>query len=268
MSRIYLLQMVRTLVQHRGMIGALTAREVQSRYAGTIAGVVWAFVHPAAIIGTFYFVFAVGFRTQMIENTPFALWFVVGFIPWLFFSEALTSITSSITRNAHFIKKTIFPSEVLPIVHLLAGLVSHAIFGLVLLCMLIYYDVKFHIEQLFVLYYLFCLCALALGMGWFLSSLQVFYQDISHGLGVILNLWFWATPVVWNFNNLPEGYKDVLAFNPLSYVIEGYRSSLIAETVVSSPVWQGLYFWGVTGCIALLGLYVFNRSKREFADVL
>lgn len=268
MSRIQLVHIARTIARHRWMIWALTVREIQNRYAGTMAGVIWTFVHPVAIIGTFYFVFAVGFRMQTIENIPYALWFVVGFVPWLLFSEALTSITTTITRNAHFIKKTIFPSEVLPLVHLLVSLVSHAIFGLVLFCLLIYYDIKFHIEQLFVLYYLFCLCALALGIGWFLASLQVFYQDIAHGLGVILNLWFWATPIVWSFEKLPEGYKDVLAFNPLSYVIEGYRSSLISEAAVSSTAWQGLYFWGVTGCIVLLGLYVFNRLKREFVDVL
>ena len=105
------------------MILALAVRELQSRYVGTLGGILWTFAHPLAVITVFYFVFAVGFRSQGPNHTPFLLWFVCGLVPWFFFNETLLAATDSITRHAHLIKKTVFPSEVLAIVHVMAGLV-------------------------------------------------------------------------------------------------------------------------------------------------
>src|SRR4051812_18130249 len=91
----------------RDMIFALAVRDLQSRYIGTLGGVLWAFVHPFAIITVFYFVFAVGFRAQGQSGAPFILWFVCGLVPWFLFNETLLAVTNSITSNAHLVKKTI-----------------------------------------------------------------------------------------------------------------------------------------------------------------
>lgn len=248
------------------MISALAWRDLQSRYAGTLAGFVWTFVHPVAVISIFYFVFAIGFRSQGPGATPFILWFVSGFVPWLFFNEALTSITDSVVRNAHFVKKTVFPSEVLAVVHLTASLVPHGIFTVLLVAMLAYYHVVFHLSMLLVLYFVLCMCILVMGLGWLLSAMQVFYRDISHGLGIGLNLLFWVTPIVWSPDNLPEQYRPILAFNPLYYIIQGYRSVLVSQQLPDLS--QTVFFWSVALLLFLVGAYVFERLKPEFADVM
>ena len=263
---VLILQLFRNLYRYRTMILALADRDLQGRYAGTLAGIVWTFAHPVAVIFIFYFFFAIGFRSQGPGNTPFILWFVSGFVPWLFFNESLTSITDSVVRNAHFIKKTVFPSEVLAVVHLTASIVPHGVFTVLLAGMLAYYHVTFHLSMLLIFYFFFCTCVLVIGLGWLLSAVHVFYRDISHGLGIGLNLLFWATPIVWSPDNLPEQYRPILRYNPLDYIIQGYRGVLVSHQLPDTG--QTLYFWSVALLFLLAGAYVFGRLKPEFADVM
>jgi len=260
-----LLQVVR---RHRSMIFAMALRDFQSRFAGTLGGVLWTVIHPLAVISIFYFVFAVGFRAQGPEGTPFILWFVCGLVPWFFFNETLLAITDSVTRHAYLVKKTIFPSEVLPFIHLTAGLLPHMIFMLIVVCLLGYLGVAFLVDRLLVVYFLFCTCILLLGFGWMLSALQVFYRDISHALSIIMNLLFWTTPIVWPAENIPIAYRSLLFYNPLYYIVEGYRGLLLFDTVVWPSLWHTTYFWIVAGLAFMTGSYLFSRLKPEFPDVM
>ena len=250
------------------MILALAGRDFQSRYMGTLGGIVWAVVQPIAIVVVFYFVFAVGFRVTSPSDVPFILWFVCGLIPWFFFNDSLLAIANSISRNSHLVKTTVFPTEVLPLVHTAASLIPHVIFMFILLALLIFFSVPFFLERILMLYYLFCTVTLLVGLGWLFSSLQVIYRDISHALPVVMNIWFWSTPIVWPQTLVPEGYREILFWNPMFYVIEGYRESMIYNSVEWPSIAQTSYFWGVTISMLLLGGYVFHRLKWEFADFI
>ena len=263
-----LVHLIRNVLRHHAMIRALALRDMQSRYAGTLGGALWAFTHPLAIVAIFYFVFAVGFKAQGPSNTPFILWFVCGLVPWLFFNDTLLAITDSITRNPHLVKKTVFPTEILPLVHLTSGLIPHAIFMLIVVGMLAFFKVQFLIDRLLLVYFLICICALLLGLGWMLSALQVFYRDISQALSIILNLWFWATPIVWSPELIPIEYRGLLFYNPIYYVVEGYRGLLIFNTAVWPGGLETAYFWSITAMAFFVGAYVFRRLKPEFADVM
>jgi lipopolysaccharide transport system permease protein/teichoic acid transport system permease protein len=261
-------QFFRQTLQHRDMIFALAVRELQSKYIGTLGGVFWAFVHPLAIVTVFYFVFAVGFRAQGPSSTPFILWFVCGLIPWFYFNDTLQAITNSITGNAHLVKKTIFPTEVLPLVQVIASLFPHLIFMLMLVGMLFFFNVPFLPERLLIIYYLFCTVTLVLGLGWLLSALQVFYRDIAQALTIILNLWFWVTPIVWAQGIIPPEYRSLLSFNPVFYIVEGYRGLLIYNSTLWPTIQETAYFWCINLMVLFLGIYVFRRLKPEFADVI
>jgi lipopolysaccharide transport system permease protein/teichoic acid transport system permease protein len=259
---------LRDAARHRSMILALAIRELQSRYIGTLGGMFWALAHPLAIVVVFYFVFAVGFRAQAPVNTPFILWFVCGLVPWFFFSEVLPAITNSITGNAHLVKKTVFPTEVLPLVHVIAALIPHGIFLLVLGAMMLLYQVPLAPERLLFIYFLLCTCLLLLGLGWLLAALQVFYRDIGQALTIGLNLWFWSTPIVWSLEIMPAPIAQWMVYNPMYYIVQGYRGTLIFPTVTWPPLDQTLVFWAVTLTLLFLGAFVFQRLKPEFADVL
>lgn len=260
--------LLRNIFRHRAMIVALAFRDMESRYAGTMGGIIWSFAHPLAVVVIFYFVFAVGFRAQGPADTPFVLWFVCGLVAWFFFNETLVAITSSISRNAHLVKKTVFPTEILPFVHLFSGLLPHAIFLLILIGLLVFFKIPFLAERLGVTYFIICSCALLLGLGWILAALQVFYRDIAHGLTITLNLWFWITPIVWLPDIMPAKYHALLFYNPVFYLVEGYRGILIYPTVTWPSISATMYFWLITCAFLLAGSYTFRRLKPEFPDVI
>ena len=261
-------QLFRSLHRHQAMIFALAVRELQSRYVGTLGGILWTFAHPLAVITVFYFVFAVGFRSQGPDRTPFLLWFVCGLVPWFFFNETLSAATESITRHTHLIKKTVFPSEILPVVNITAGLVPHSIFLLIVTGLLVWYHVPFAAGRLLVVYFLLCTCVLLVGLSWLLSAIQVFYRDVSHALSIVLNLWFWTTPIVWSPDMIPQGYRGLLFFNPMYYIIEGYRGLLIYNEIIWPSAQHTVYFGGAVTVMFAAGAYVFSRLKPEFPDVI
>lgn len=268
MEKPSILRFVADVMKHREMIIALSTRDLQSRYAGTLGGMVWAFVHPIAAVCIFYFVFAVGFRAHGPNNIPFILWFVCGLAPWYFFNDTLQIITNAITANAYLVTKTVFPTEILPLVYIISGLFPHFVFLVLLGIMMSVFHVPFSADRVMVLYYLGCMITLLLGLGWLLSALQVFYRDIGQALTIFLNMWFWMTPIVWVQNIVPPAYQGILASNPIYYIVQGYRGMMIYK----SPIWPTLHetvmFWSLTIGILLMGAFVFQRLRPEFADVI
>ncbi|GLK87740.1 ABC transporter permease [Pseudomonas turukhanskensis] len=261
-------QLLRTVSRHRALVLALAMRDLQARYVGTLGGLLWALAHPLAVVVVFYLVFAVGFRSQGPADTPFILWFVAGLVPWFFFSDALQAITFSVTRNSHLVKKTIFPTEILPLVHLVSGLIPHVFFLAVLTALMLFFHVPLLAERLLFLYFLLCMGVLLLGLGWLLAALQVFYRDIGQALTIVLNLWFWSTPIVWSAEIMPPSIASWLVYNPMFYIVNGYRDTLIAQTVTWPPLDQTLVFWAGNLLLLGLGCLIFHRLKPEFADAL
>jgi ABC-type polysaccharide/polyol phosphate export permease len=268
LQRLPLLGFVKEALSHRSVIYAMALHDFRSRYVGTLGGAIWAFAQPLAIVTIYYFVFAIGFRVQGPENVPFILWFVGGLVPWFVVNETLMAITGSVTGNAHLVKRTIFPTEVLSIVHIASGVIPHMIFLCLLVGLMFFFNVPFRLERLLVLYYFVCIVVLLLGLGWLFSALQVFYRDIGQALAILLNIWFWATPIVWPENIIPEAYHWVMFYNPMYYIVSGYRDALIYTEVAWPDGLQTAYFWVFAAIVLLLGTYVFRRLKPEFADVI
>ncbi|HQT46609.1 MAG TPA: ABC transporter permease [Acidocella sp.] len=256
------------VLKHREMILLLSARDLQSRYAGTLGGMIWAFVHPIAAVCVFYFVFAVGFRAQGPSHIPFILWFVCGLTPWYFFNDTLQVITGAITANAYLVTKTVFPTEILPLVYIISGLFPHFVFLTLLGIMMSMFHLPFFADRLLVLYYLGCTMVLLLGLGWLLSALQVFYRDIGQALTILLNMWFWMTPIVWVQNIVPAAYQGVLTSNPIYYIVQGYRGLMVYKTPIWPDMHETVVFWTITLLILVTGGFVFHRLKPEFADVI
>ena len=257
-----------SVFRYREMIRVLAIRDFQSRYAGTVAGSLWTLAHPMAIIAVFYFVFSVGFKAKAPGHVPFVLWFSVGLMAWFYFNEGLIAITNSVVQNAHLVKKTIFPVEILAIVQIVSALLPHLGFLVVVAAVLVMNHVPFDGYRLFVFYFMFCTIVLLLGLGWFLSALEVFYRDTSQAMSIIMNLWFWVTPIVWDSAMMPNKYHWLFTWNPMHYVVDGYRGMLIYSQPKWPPVSETVYFWCVALVMLVLGSNMFRRLKPEFADVL
>jgi lipopolysaccharide transport system permease protein/teichoic acid transport system permease protein len=246
----------------------MAKREVKSQYVGSILGFLWTFIQPAVMLTVFWFVFSVGFKAKPVSDVPFVVWLAAGMAPWFAFSAIVSSSAGAITSHAHLIKKTVFPSQILPVVKVVSNMIGHAAFILLLFVLIIANDVQISFWNLQALYYLFCMIILALGIGYLVSSLNVFVRDVAQIVGVVLQVGFWATPIFWDIGMMSAKVQNVLKLNPVYYIVQGYRDSFIAFI----PFWErglyGLYFWTVTALVFLVGATVFSKLKLQFADVL
>ncbi len=261
-------QLSASVKENRVLIGSLAKREVKTQYVGSLLGVFWAFINPLVMILVFWFIFSVGFRVKPMNDVPFVVWLTAGMAPWFYFSEIIAGSTSIVVAHANLVKKTLFPSEILPVVKITSSLVAHAFFMLILQFLMLFQGIEFSLFMFQSLYYLLCLWALSLSISWTVSALNVFIRDISHLVNVLLQIGFWGTPIFWDITMMPVAVQKLLKLNPVYYIVQGYRDSFIYEI----PFWhhpeQTIYFWMVTVFLFFFGAFTFSRLKPQFADVL
>jgi ABC-type polysaccharide/polyol phosphate export permease len=246
----------------------LTLSQLRERYVGTWAGLLWAFVNPIILIGVFWVVFAQGFRVPTSGDRPFLLLLVCALVPWLTFSEAVSYAANSIMSRAYLVRKIAFPMELLPLTNVLAALVVHVVLVAFAIVIAAWYGRWPSATLLTLPIYTFGLAMLASGLGFALSALGVAFRDVLQGLSVALNLLFWATPIVWSADMMPAAFQWFVDFNPVSYLVEGYRRAILGETY-PAPTWrQAAVFWTSASVLLALGLTTFRRLRPNFADLL
>lgn len=262
------LSFLNLIVQKRSLIWELAKRDIQAKYVGSILGIFWCLIHPLTMILVFWFVFGYGLRSQPVQDVPFTLWLIAGLAPWFLFSEIISESTTSITANAHLIKKIVFPSQILPLVKVVSSFFNHLIFITIFIALAVLKHtlLPWYVWQC--LYFYFCVLCLSLGISWLTSSINVFIRDTNQFVQLILQILFWGTPIVWDISIMPEGAKTILALNPMYYIVHGYRMSLI----YGQPFWQEkeltVHFWIITLVILFVGATVFRKLKPHFDDVL
>lgn len=256
------------LVRAREVIFAITRRDFAGRYFGSYLGLLWAFVHPIASILVIWFVFQVGFKAAPVHELPFILWLAAGMIPWNFFAEAVTRASNSVVDQSRVVKQVRFRASVLPIVPILSALVVHVTFIGVLLAMFAFYRVSLPWTTLQLPYYLGAMVVLLVGVSWLTASLTVFLRDVPQMISLAVQFGFWATPVFWSIEQMPERFRGWLALNPLCYLVEGYRHSLIDGTWFWQTPKAMLGFWLFTAATFVVGAAIFSRLRPHFADAL
>lgn len=249
-------------------IGRLSRWELKLRYAGTFGGIIWLILLPLTMALVYWYVFAVGLRAQGPDDTPYILWFLCGFIPWLSFNETLLNNVTAISRNAHLVKNVIFPLEILPIVNLVVSQVTHLILLLVLFVLLISYHVSLTLCAFQLIYYYVALLFLSNSLSFIVSALNVFCRDLAQALSILLNILFWITPIVWAPNLLPPTMQKLLLFNPVYYIVNGYRESFLYPQMVWHHLQPTVFFWMVNALLFMLGLVIFRWFRSDFADAL
>ena len=246
----------------------MTKRDLILRYAGSWLGFFWAIINPIVMIGIYWFVFGFGLKVRTVSDAPFIVWLMAGMAIWLSFAEIIMESTIAITNNSHLIKKISFPSEILPIVKLLSATFSHSIF-LILLCILLAihgYRPAFHFIQFF--YYYTAMSFLALGISWHTAAFHVFARDVSQLVQVILQILFWFTPIIWDLSIMPESIASLLRWNPIFYLVQGYRDSFISYTPFWSNWIGACCYWIFSLLVLYSGVRFFYRLQPHFDDSL
>lgn len=258
---------LRKIAVQRHLIWSFVVRDLRSRYVGSVMGFFWSVIHPLVLLVSYYFVFSIVFKVKpLLAGTDnFAVFLFCGILPWLYFQDTVMRSCHSVVDHAHLIRKTLFPSEILPVIVVVANLVTHLIGFAVLLVVLLYLNTLGWAALLLPLY-LFLLIVLSLGLGWLVAALQVFLRDTAQILSVLMVFWFWFTPVFYQMENVPERFRPLIAANPLSYAVAGYRRLLLENQV--PDVRSLLILAAFASVMFVLGGLVFRNTKREFVDVL
>ena len=259
---------LKAIIQNRQMLWSLTKNDFKQRYLGNMLGVLWAFIQPTVTILIFWFIFQVGFKAQPVDDFPFILWLIAGMFPWFYFAEGLSNGTNSIVVNNFLVKKVVFRVSLLPIVSLMTALAVHTFFICFMFAMFLYYGYSAEVYWLQIPYYLFSLSVLLLGLSWITSSVVVFFKDMGQFVAMMIQFGFWLTPIFWSMKMVPEKYHWIVQLNPLVYIIDGYRNSMIYHQWFWNDINMTLYFWIVTVGIFILGGLTFRKLRPHFADVL
>jgi teichoic acid transport system permease protein len=246
----------------------LVQSDFRRRYLGTYFGIFWAFAAPFSTIAVLLFVFNVGFRSGPINGVSFDLWLISGLIVWFYISDAIVSGTNSVVEYSFLVKKIPFSTELLPIVKIASSLYVHVVNLLLLLGLFIYHGHFPSIFWLQIIYYLIALVIFVLAISMIGAVIQVFFRDFQGVITILMQIGLWGTPVLWDAKILPERFAPLVNLNPASYIVQGYRDSLLFNTWFFERPGQTLYFWAVTISLLVLGIFVFKRAKRDFADVL
>lgn len=257
---------------NRRLIVDLANKDFKMRYAASYLGAIWAFVQPVITVLIYILVFQFGLRVNpTAEGVPYALWLVAGMVPWLFFFEALTSATNSLLEYSYLVKKVVFKISVLPIVKILTALYVHGFFILIAVVVFVLFRYPLTVSVIQVLYYTFAATALVLGLSYITASLVVFFRDLGQIVNIILQFLMWLTPILWRLEDvqqIPASLYWILKLNPVYYIVSGYRDAFIYGTwFFEKPMWT-VYFWSFVVVTGVLGIVIFKKLEKHFADVL
>ena len=262
------LHFLRLIYLQKNLIFLMAKREVANQYVGSLFGFTWTFVQPVVMILVFWIVFSVGFRVQPKNDVPFVVWLTAGMAIWFVFADIINGSSNLIVSHSHLIKKTLFHSQILPIIKIVSSLITHAVFVIVLLGLIIIQGLPFSFYYFQSFYYIFGMSLLALGISWIVSSLNVFLRDVGQVVAIALQVGFWATPIFWDIHIMPVEYQTAFKLNPMFYIVQGYRESFIYFIPFWNHPIQTIYFWFLTITVFVVGGLIFKKLKIQFPDVL
>jgi lipopolysaccharide transport system permease protein len=263
--------MTRGFLQHRELLWELVKRDFVGRYKGSILGVVWSLFNPLFMLAIYTFVFSVAFKARWgghsdQNKVAFAIVLFSGIIVHTFFAECLTRAPSLITSHANYVKKVVFPLEILPWMVLLSALLHFLVSFGVLIVFCLISGVGIHPGAFLIPVALFPLILIVMGLSWMLASLGVYLRDLSQVIGVFVTVSMFLAPIFYPIEALPAGYQTLLHWNPLTLPVIQLRNLMLWEKPFEWEQWAVSLIIGLVICQA--GYWWFQKSRKGFADVV
>jgi lipopolysaccharide transport system permease protein len=254
---------LRGLVSHRELLYFLIWRDVKVRYKQTALGALWAVIQPLMTMLIFSLFFGRLARMPS-DGIPYPIFSFAALVPWTFFANAISQSSNSLVGSANLITKVYFPRMLMPIASVLAGLIDFALSFVFVIGMVVFYGIRPNVHILFLPLFLLLAILNALGVGLWLSALNVNFRDVRHSVPFIVQFWMFATPIAYPSSLLHEPWHTLYGLNPMAGVVEGFRWSLLGTHTA-----PGLIIVFSTAVALLLvgtGLIYFRRMERTFAD--
>lgn len=261
--------MIRTVCQTDSfLLKNLVKRDFSQQYFDSYLGLAWAIVDPLAQTIILAIVFTVGFKASLEQDVPFFIFMFSGMVPYTFFAAGLQEGARAITSYDYIVKKTPINLNLFPVVKVFSSSLFHFIMVGFLFLSLFVYGIVPSIYWLQLVYYFLALMFFIYANVLFFSSICIIIPDILKLLMIIIRFLFYLTPVFWSTSNIPEGYHFILDINPLVYVVNGYRDSLIYQRTIFENSASAWLFWGPSFLLFFLGRFTFNKLKKNFVDLL
>ena len=226
LSGIHLLASLAKLAQYKDLIWTLSVHRVKVRYKQSVLGVLWAILQPLAVMLIFTFVFSTIARMPS-EGAPYAIFAYSALLPWIYFSTGVTNATNSLANHAQFVTKVYFPREILPITYVAAALFDFVVASTLLAGLMVYYRVSLSINVLYVFPIVAVLSCFSLAISFFFSATQVRFRDLGVAVPLLLQVWLFATPVIYPFSAVPERLRPFYTLNPMVGIIESFRQVIL-----------------------------------------
>ena len=255
------------------LLRTLVRRDLEARYKGSILGNLWPLVNQLSQLIIYTYVFAIVLKVKLSlqgvpdNNFTFGLWLFAGLLPWIAFTSGLTQASNSVIAQPNLVKKVVFPLGLLPLVPILSSLIESS-FGLILLIFFVALTTHtLHTTLALLPLVWLSQILLTMGLGYLTAGLTVFLRDIPQTLGVILNIWFYMTPIIYPASSIPESSRGLVFWlNPMAAISEVYRDIILVGEI------QHWSEWGVASLISAIvfwfGLYIYKKLRPAFADVL
>ncbi|WP_217426874.1 ABC transporter permease [Klebsiella oxytoca] len=264
--------MLASIWRNKNLIYQMTRRDISGRYKGSVMGLFWSFINPIFMLAVYTIVFSVVFKAKWgagavnEPKTQFAVILFVGMITHGFFAETLMRAPGLIIQHANYVKKVVFPLEILPVVTLLSVLFHSFISFCVLLIAFITFNGFLHWTIIFAPLVFLPLIILTLGLAWLLSSLGVYIRDIGQSIGIIMTVVMFLSPVFYPLSALPKSFQHIVLLNPLTFIIEQARTVIIWGGL---PNFSGLAVYTLISVIIMVLSYIwFQKTRKGFADVI
>jgi lipopolysaccharide transport system permease protein len=253
------------LWEYRELLYFLTWRDIKVRYKQTALGVAWAILQPLLTMVVFSLFFGRLARLPS-DGVPYPVFSFAALVPWTLFANGLAQSSASVVGSAHVIRKLYFPRLVIPISSVMSGVVDFGLSLLVLFGMMAYYGIVPTAQIVWLPSLLFLAVITCLGVGIWLSALNVQYRDVRYTVPFLTQLWLFATPIAYSSSLLPEPWRALHGLNPMAGVVDGFRWALLGTETAPGPIVGVSAF--VAFAVLMSGLYYFRRMERTFADIV
>ena len=264
--------MIRSFWDNRELIYELSKRDVVGRYRGSFFGILWSFFNPLLMLAVYTFIFSHIFKSrwslQNDSRVEFAMILFTGLLLFNIFSECLTQAPKLILNNVNYVKKVVFPLEILPWVNLYSALFHGFISLLVWLAAYIFFFGVPHVTVFYFPLAVIPFCLMIVGLSWLLSSLGVYLRDVGQFIGVIVTALMFLSPIFYSITNLPAEYQTWILFNPLTIPVQLTRDFLFFGVPYEANQNLLVTYSIVSLLIAYIGFFWFQKTRRGFADVV
>lgn len=252
------------LWQHRELLLALVARDIKVRYKQTVLGVLWVVIQPVFLMIVFSFIFG---RLSGIpsEGIPYPLFAFAGLVPWTFFANAVTSSGNSLVGNSSLITKVYFPRMIIPVAAVFSGLLDLVISFGFLVALMLYYGTGFSTSLLLLPVLVLVTVLLTISVGMWTSALNVKYRDVRYAIPFLTQIGMFVTPIIYPTSLIPERWVWLFRLNPLTGLIEGYRSAIFGLPFDLTGLAVSIF---ITLALLAYSIYAFHKMERSFADIV